>query len=379
MSLEILGIGTATPQHAITQQDAEEMVAGFSCLEGSRRRALAAIYRATKICSRGSVLLEKSNGRGIHQKFFLPADSDADQGPTTRARLARYEVEAGRLATQAAECSLIEAGIAPSSVMHLVTCSCTGFASPGVDLELMNSLGLRPDISRTHIGFMGCHAAFNALRVASALSASTRSKTVLVVAVELCSLHLQYGDCSDHIVANAIFADGAGALVGTQGQPPRVHQNTAGDPQGSRQSRWRLSHQASVVLPDSSDAMGWTIGDHGFEMQLSPSVPDMIAGHLGQFVNRELAKINLSLASIGSWAVHPGGPRILASVQESLSLLEEAMATSHAVLAEYGNMSSATVMFILERLMRNGTDLPCVALAFGPGLTCEMAVFTTSS
>ncbi len=201
MSLEILGIGTATPQHAIAQQDAEEMVAGMSCLEGSRRRALAAIYRATKICSRGSVLLEKSNGRGIHQNFFPPAESDADQGPSTRARIARYEVEAGRLAIEAAERSLIEAGIAPSSIRHLVTCSCTGFASPGIDLELINSLGLRPDISRTHVGFMGCHAAFNALRVASALSTSTRSNTVLVVAAELCSLHLQYGDRRDHIVA----------------------------------------------------------------------------------------------------------------------------------------------------------------------------------
>jgi len=263
--------------------------------------------------------------------------------------------------------------------MHLVTCSCTGFASPGIDLELINSLGLRPDISRTHVGFMGCHAAFNALRVASALSASTRSNTVLVVATELCSLHLQYGDRRDHIVANAIFADGVGALVGSQGELLSAHQKTASDPQEGRQSRWRLSHQASVILPDSSDAMGWTIGDHGFEMQLSASVPTIIAADLDKFVKCELAKINLSLASIGSWAVHPGGPRILTSVQESLGLSEEAMATSHAVLAEYGNMSSATVLFILERLMRNGKDLPCVALAFGPGLTCEMAVFTASS
>lgn len=368
MSLHLLGIGTATPPHAIAQQDAAVMASSFQTPSTTPPRALTALYRTTRIRSRGSVLLEDPAEGGFQQSFFKPAASAGDMGPTTRSRLARYEVEAPRLAAAAARRGLEAAGVEAGEISHLVTCSCTGFSSPGVDLALMQQLNLAADVSRTHVGFMGCHAGFNALRVADALGGGPRQGTVLTVAVELCSLHFQYGDRGDLIVANAIFADGAGAVVGCQ-NPRDQHVGDVTD-------RWQLTHQASAVLPDSADCMGWQIGDHGFEMRLSPRVPQVIAEHLGGILDRELAGIGLDRNAVGSWAVHPGGPRVLGCVEEALSLAPEALAASRDVLASHGNMSSATMFFILERLMQQSAPLPCVALAFGPGLTCELAVFT---
>jgi predicted naringenin-chalcone synthase len=370
MSLRLLGIGTATPPHAIGQRDAASMAASFQAASTTAPQTLAALYRTTRIRSRGSVLLEEPVDGGFRQSFFAPAGAADDKGPSTRSRLVRYEAEAPRLAADAASRGLEAAGVRAGQVSHLVTCSCTGFSSPGVDLALVEKLGLPAEVSRTHVGFMGCHAGFNALRVAAALGGSAGEGIVLTVAVELCSLHFQYGDRGDMIVANAIFADGAGAIVGCH-RPSDHGLDEA-------HHRWQLSHQASAVLPDSGDCMGWQIGNHGFEMRLSPRVPQVIAEHLGGIVDRELSRIGLARNDVGSWAVHPGGPRVLSCVEEALGLAPSALTASREVLASYGNMSSATMFFILERLRQQSAPLPCVALAFGPGLTCELAVFTAA-
>lgn len=182
--------------------------------------------------------------------------------------------------------------------------------------------------------------------------------------MELCSLHFQYGSRGDTVVANGIFADGAATIVG--GHPTRRR---------SPRPAWRVERQWSSILPDSRDEMGWTIGDHGFEMTLSASVPATIARLLPATVAAGLGASGLSADRVGSLAVHPGGPRVLSAVEESLALPPDALAVSRGVLAEHGNMSSATILFILERLIRAEAALPCVAMAFGPGLTAELAFF----
>lgn len=363
MSITILGIGTATPQRQIAQTDAATLAAGFANVEPGRERTLAAIYRQTRIRTRGSVLLEEPAEQAFAQSFYPPAIDADDSGPSTAARMARYQALAGGLATTAARSALASALVSPEDITHLVTCSCTGFANPGVDLELVQVLGLSATVARTHVGFMGCHGAFNALRVADAFATADSTNVVLVVCVELCSLHFQYGSRSDHVVANSIFADGAGAVVGVG----------PGHPRGAEPGAWRLVAQASRVLADSADQMGWQIGDNGFEMSLSAQVPGTIGRDIGQFVEAALGRQCLALGDVRSWAVHPGGPRVLASVQEAIGLPPAALEVSHAVLAEHGNMSSATILFILERLIQEAAA-PCVAMAFGPGLTAELAV-----
>ncbi|MBM4021947.1 MAG: type III polyketide synthase [Planctomycetes bacterium] len=361
MSFTLLGIGTRSPDRRIAQQDAASLALSFANAEPGAERMLAALYRQTRIRSRGSVLLDDPAGEAYAQRFFAPATGSTDGGPSTGERMARYAREAGPLVTAAVAAALGRSGLAPADVAHLVTCSCTGFANPGVDLEIVRELRLPGDVSRTHVGFMGCHGAFNGLRVAGALAATSPGRPVVLACVELCSLHFQYGSRADHVVANSIFADGAAALVG-------IH-----DP---GRPGWSVVAQRSEVLADTAAEMGWSIGDHGFEMTLSPRVPDSIGRELPAAVDRLLASAGLSRSDVGSWAVHPGGPRVLGGVQEVLGLATEAIDDSRAVLADHGNMSSATILFILARLVARDAAAPCVALAFGPGLTVEMALLT---
>jgi len=374
MSLVLHAIGTATPPRQIQQADAARLAAGFSTPSSTRARALEAIYRQTQIDTRGSVLLEEPGDEPYAQSFFPPADATAEGGPTTAARMARYAAEAGSLAIAAARSAIAAAAIPPADVTHLVTCSCTGFANPGVDLEIVSALGLPAHVRRTHVGFMGCHGAFNALGVAAAFAGADPAAVVLIDCVELCSLHFQYGSRSDLVVANSIFADGAAAVVGT-GSGRSGEAGGTGQVRSRRLGGWRLVRQWSRILPDSADEMGWIIGDHGFEMNLSARVPGIIGGGIRGLVVEVLAEAGLGLDDIPAWAIHPGGPRVVADVQEALGLDDAQVAASRSILAAHGNMSSATVLFILERLLGPGSAAPCVALAFGPGLTVEVALF----
>jgi predicted naringenin-chalcone synthase len=199
--------------------------------------------------------------------------------------------------------------------------------------------------------------------VANAFATADPSARVLVCAVELCSLHYYYGNAPDKLVANAIFADGAAAVVGQA------------NPVGERRGRWELSASGSCLIPDSASDMGWAVGDHGFEMTLSRRVPGLIARHLRPWLEAWLADNGLSLTEVRSWAVHPGGPKIVSAVEESLELPTDALAASRAVFAGYGNMSSPTVLFVLDRLRKANAPRPCVALGFGPGLVAEAALF----
>jgi predicted naringenin-chalcone synthase len=273
-----------------------------------------------------------------------------------------YEAEAAPLALKAAAEALANGGTRPDQITHLVTVSCTGFAAPGFDITLVNELGLSPSVQRTHVGFMGCHASLNGLRVASAFAGSDPAARVLVCAVELCSVHYHYGWDPPKVVANALFADGSGALVGA-----------ATGPAGA----WRLVANGSRLIPQAADTMTWTIGDHGFGMTLSKRIPEVIATNLRPWLDEWLTGHGLSVGDVRSWAIHPGGPKILDAAAATLKLPADAVWASREVLAEYGNMSSATVLFILKRLLDRGSKPPCVALGFGPGLNVEAALFTS--
>jgi predicted naringenin-chalcone synthase len=230
-----------------------------------------------------------------------------------------------------------------------------------VEIQLTKALRLPVSVLKTHVGFMGCHGALNGLRVAQAFCEADPTAQVLLCAVELCSLHYHYGWDGEKMVANALFADGAAAVVVL--------------PKGSDSSGTLcLKATGSCLVPDSEDAMTWRIGDHGFEMTLSPRVPDLIAAYLRPWLAQWLTTQGLSLEDIRTWAVHPGGPRILGAVAESLELPEQALAASQEVLAHCGNMSSPTILFILKRLQQSNAPGPWVALGFGPGLVAEAAL-----
>ena len=377
MSLIIAGMGTAVPPHRASQEDASEFARLMCPDAGERLRVIPALYRRSGVETRHSVLLQSSNGPIIdRQEFYALPTDHADRGPTTRERMNCYEAEAAPLAVTAARAALQDAKIPPEAITHLVTVSCSGFSAPGVDLELITQLGLSCSTARTHIGFMGCHAALNGLRVARAFIEADPCACVLLCAVELCSLHQHYGWHPDKIVSNSLFGDGAAAVICSSGpaltSAPSIHETGADSIRGSV---WRLVANGSWLIENSADAMTWRIGNNGFEMTLSPRVPDLIQRSLRPWLEQWLSGHRLSIPAIASWAVHPGGPRILGAFAEAAGLPGDAVTVSQRFLAEYGNMSSPTVLFILKWLRANGAARPCVALGFGPGLAVEAALF----
>jgi predicted naringenin-chalcone synthase len=360
MSFCITGVGTAVPREMIAQDDAARLalqLAGTSCSHGP---AIQTLYRKAGVKKRHSALLRSStNGHPAAQSFFSIAANSTDRGPSTGDRMRRYELVALELAAEAVGVALRESDIRPHEITDLVTVSCTGFSAPGVDVGLIERVGLKRGISRTHVGFMGCHGALNGLRIAAALSHSSLASKVLLCCVELCSVHHQYSNDPQQIVANALFSDGAAAVVGLR---------------GATEGHWRLIDQFSSVLPNTAHLMAWRIGDHGFEMRLSSQVPGVIERTLRPWLCEQLARHQTHVEDVKSWAIHPGGPRILTACANSLGFDHGYLHPSQQVLSEFGNMSSPTVLFILEQLRAQSDSLPCVMLAFGPGLTIEAAL-----
>jgi predicted naringenin-chalcone synthase len=364
MSMPVQGFGVAVPPHTMTQEQAAELAREVICRTEQQQRVLTALYRKAGVENRHSVLpYEMARNWLPDSPSGRPEDRPTTLGPNTAERMRYFAEHAPPLAMRAAETALEDADVEPKEITHIITVSCTGFDAPGLDVALLGGLGLRPTTQRLQIGFMGCHGAINGLRAAQAIAAADPNARVLLVAAELCSLHYRFAWEPDRLVANALFADGAAAVV------------AGGGATTSLPAPWRLKATGSCLIPDSQHAMSWRIGDHGFEMTLDASVPELIERHLGPWLAEWLGQHGLALDAIGSWAIHPGGPRILAATEESLGLAQEATVVSREVLARFGNMSSPTVLFIVSRLRETGARLPCVALGFGPGLFSEAALF----
>ena len=362
MNLALAGFGTAVPEHSLTQEEAVELHTTFCRMDPSRSRTLRALYRRSGVGRRHSVLLSTSDGQlAERQSFYAPAMCEQDRGPATARRMERYEIEAPPLAAAASLRALRSAGVPPGEVTHVVTVSCTGFFAPGLDAALIDTLGMSRATERTHVGFMGCHGALNGLRVAGSFADANPAAVVLICSLELCTLHFAYGWDPEMLVANALFADGAAAVVG---RAPGPRDGAA----------WRVRAVGTHLMPESANDMAWRIGDHGFRMTLSARVPELIEAHLGDWLRAWLSDQGLALEDIASWAVHPGGPRILHAVERSVCRPGDVTAVPREILAEFGNMSSATILFILQRLRDRAAPRPCLALAFGPGLVVEAAL-----
>lgn len=356
-AVRLLGLGLAAPERTLSRDAAVELGAAIAG-EGVRRGAIEALHRRSGVERRGIVVLDERGGDRLH----ISANGHRAD-PSTAQRLDLYTPDASLLAHRATIEALADAGVGAGSITHLVTVSCTGFEAPGFDQALMRSAGLRPDLRRTHIGYMGCHGAINGMAVAHAFASADPDARVLLCCVELCSLHFHCGVTPDRLVANALFADGgAAAVIGRA------------DADHDAEDRPRLAGFASAIIPATEPHMRWRIGERGFEMTLSSEVPSILEREAPAWIDRLLRGHGLDRASVGGWAIHPGGPRIVRSVATGLGLPEDAAACSLDVLREHGNMSSPTVLFVLRRLRDRGVPRPWVAMAFGPGLAAEAAV-----
>ena len=296
-------------------------------------------------------------GTGVRRRHAVanPLDEDLSHWGTG-ARMQRYLQDALPLGKQAVAGALDAAGLAPGDVGMFAVVTCTGYATPGLDIHLASDLGMPPGLQRLLIGHMGCYAAIPGLAAVSDF-VSARSRPAVLLCCELTSLHVEPAQPDlDQVVAHALFSDAAAAVVV---EP------------GATRGR-RLAGIVARTDSSTADHMTWDVTDLGFRMGLSPRVPDVLAKHVGDVVDELLTGAGLRVEDVAGWAVHPGGPRILDVVRDELGLTEGQMGAARRVLAEHGNCSSATVLLVLEELA--DVDGPGVAMAFGPGLTLYAAL-----
>jgi len=367
---------TLVPPTVLDQDEVREVFSAQPGLSRLAKRIIATAFDGSGIRTRHTVIDELTTASTVEDPEFFDARTGLLRLPSTRTRNERYASAAETLFVEAARGALERAaGIGPEDVTHIVTVSCTGFVAPGPDYWIARDLGLRPGVQRYHLGFMGCYATMPALRAAAQFCLADPDAVVLVVSAELCTLHLRSSNDPEAIVASSLFADGIAAAVVAGREPP----------EGA--TALRLDAFETIVTPVGENAMAWTIGDNGFEMVLSTYVPHIIGEHIDSALRPLLTPAalggDLEAGAAGSavdhWAIHPGGRDILDRVQDRLALSDDQLAPARETLRDFGNMSSATILFVLENLLarpqtRGGDRV--AAMAFGPGLTVESALLT---
>ncbi|MHA6783005.1 type III polyketide synthase [Pseudonocardia saturnea] len=340
-----MGLGSAVPGGGFDQG---EMWDGFYARHSGGGRARERVFR----------------GAGVRRRHVAvnPLVEDVS-GWSTGQRMRRYAEEALPLGKEAVAAALADAGIAAEDVGLFAVVSCTGYGTPGVDIRVAADLGMAPDVQRLVIGHMGCYAALPGLGAVSDYVVA-RGRPAVLLCLELTSLHVQppTGDMGQ-VVSHALFGDAAAAVV--------VGPGPVGGPE--------IIDVVALTDPGTADHMTWEVTDHGFRMGLSPEVPAVLARHVAPLVTGLLDRHGLRVSDVDAWAVHPGGPRILDTVQRHLDLPADTLDASRQVLAERGNCSSATVLLVLEQLrtaVRPRTGRPAVVMAFGPGLTLYAALLS---
>ena len=365
MAVWIQRIDTLLPEFSFTQEEASAKMQELARDE-RERRLIRAIYRSSGIERRHAVI---RNYDGDGPDSFFRRDPDGSmKGPGTAARNAIFASESRHLSVTLARKTLGNCpGVDAGDVTHVVTVSCTGFYNPGPDYYIVRDLGMSLGTERYHLGFMGCYAAFPALRMAARFCEADPGAVVLVQCLELCSLHLKLSGTEDMILANSLFSDGAAAAIVSAREP------------APGKNAYRIGGFHSTLVPGGEQDMAWRIGDNGFDIALSSYVPKIIGANLREFVEPSLSVIGMSTGDVDLWAIHPGGKSVIDQAQRCLSLRPEQVRESREVLRKYGNMSSVSILFvlaeILERQGEAGEETVC-AVAFGPGLTVEMALLS---
>ncbi len=353
---------TLVPAHSADQDQIARRLGEWAD-DAVTARMIRHVFHRSGIERRHSVVPDFT-GAGEAQ-LFRRSGSGQLVPPSTHERMQVFRRHAGPMAVELAG-RLIDgrSGFGPQDVTHVITVSCTGFENPGPDWSIVTELGLPASVERYNLGFMGCYAAMPALRMARQFCLARPEAVVLVVCLELCSLHMQMNSTPDAILGNALFSDGAAAAL------------VSARPAAEDVPTLALNGFSSDMAPEGRREMAWEIGNLGFHLMLSSYVPDVIGANVDRIVERLLEPHGLESSDIDLWAVHPGGKAILDRVGRSLELDPRQIADSRAVLRDFGNMSSATVLFVLQRMLREpeGPRRSIAAMAFGPGLTIESAL-----
>jgi predicted naringenin-chalcone synthase len=360
---KIISIGTAVPAFRHPQQEILPFMQRIYALGEVDKRKLKFLYQQCGIETRYSVIPDYT--RAIGEWVFYPPTENLEPFPSLEQRMQWYRRHAAPLSRKAIH-RCLEGKLDAQEVTHLITVSCTGMSAPGLDLELVESLGMSRTVFRSSVNFMGCYAAVHALKLADALCSAQPGSRVLIVCTELCTLHFQQEPTGDNMMSSLLFSDGSAAtLVVSDDQPGRG---------------LRLNGFYSEIEFQGKKDMTWDLSSTGFRMTLTSYIPDLIEADFAGLVNHALEKNNVRQDHISHWCVHPGGRKILDSIYKSLAFTNGHLKDSYDILKEYGNMSSPTILFVLQRIMdKLDYNQPnCIfGAAFGPGLTMETFIGET--
>ena len=355
---KIISIGTAVPQHRTAQPAILEfMQAAYGNDVASRK--LNVLFNNSGISSRYSVIPDFDKSKQQHV-FFNGTPSTAN----VKNRLDVFKEHAMPLAIKAIDDAFdkIDSHINTFGLTHLISVTCTGLSAPGLSAELIERLELPNDIFHTSVNFLGCNAAFHALKIADMIIKSDAKAKVLIVCVELCTLHFQPKNDHDNLLSNTIFGDGAAAVIVTSDDSDKKGVFVKGF--------------YSLLLKKGKDLMGWNITPSNFEMVLDAQIPQVIGEEINDVLAKGCRKLNIELGSINKWAIHPGGKKIVDVIKSKLHLSEEETKASYKVLNEFGNMSSPTILFVLNELFKETKSGETIfSIGFGPGLSIETAFF----
>ncbi|WP_426446318.1 type III polyketide synthase [Paenibacillus sp. S-38] len=357
----ILGIGTAMPDNLIDQKVVLQTLSEIMGERSDGYRWAKRIFKQCGVETRYSCDPRILQGAGSNPYFRAREEGDT---LGTKERMEVYRREALPLARRAAAEALQDSGTEAGAITHLITVSCTGQFLPGLDALLVRELGLSPRTNRIPLHFLGCAAGLKAIALSGQLAAADPAARILVVSVELCSLHIQPGLTREDLFAASFFGDGAASCV--IGRPNRRHAGV-----------FRLDGDRSVLFAGTTEAMTWDVGNHGFDLYLSQEIPRLLGGNLPP----ELELFLGGGERPAFWAIHPGGRGIVDTLQEMLDLTDAETAYSRGILRDCGNLSSATIFFVLrtmrEDLQSRGSGPAAgTAMAFGPGLTAELVRLT---
>lgn len=361
---KIISIGTAIPKYATKQSEILNFMQEAYNDEAASRK-LKILFHHSGISTRYSVIPDFDNSIPGHILF-----NKNQPAPTVEKRLNVFKENAVSLAIEAIQNSLkkMNTTVAEFKPTHLITVTCTGIYAPGIDAEIMEQLNLPNDIFHTSINFMGCNAAFPALKIGDMIAKTDENARVLIVCVELCTLHFQPKDNSDNLLSNTIFGDGAAAVVVVSDSAAKQN----------HQRGMVINGFYSLLLGKGKDLMAWNITPINFEMVLDAGIPEFIGNEVNDIVLKAGRKLNITPDKIDKWAIHPGGKKILDTIKKQMQMNDTDLQYSYKVLEEYGNMSSPTILFVLNEIMQSEhkPNETIFSIGFGPGLSIETSLFT---
>lgn len=352
---KIISIGTAVPAYCHQQLDILQFMQTVYTTTETDKRKLRFLYQQSGIKQRYSVIADYS--RPAEDWKFYPQTENLEPFPSLEQRMMVFNKQAPLLSVDAIRDCLNHVRDT-RKITHLITVSCTGMSAPGLDLQILDLMDLEKDISRTSVNFMGCYAAIHAMKMADAICKADKHAQVLIVCTELCTLHFQREATSDNITSSLLFGDGSAAIliVGNENEHKGLH----------------IDNFYSEVIPKGKRDMAWELSSNGFLMTLSGYVPDLIEEDFEKIVDRALQKESGSKQEVSHWCIHPGGKRILEAIHKSLGFTNGQLSASYKVLNEFGNLSSASILFVLREILYEKKEIrKLFGAAFGPGLTIE--------